>query len=143
MLSEDKVPLRDRRLMVEGVISQEALELVRAGLPTEWPHTARCFLVSYSYADIPLSKRFEFVSSERHPTRAEATLAIVRAVTQQYGKPFDVIPHGWKTICVIDFPQGIPGLVERLPTVGAWGESTEGVRLCDRDALEAILSERT
>lgn len=62
------------------------------------------------------------------------TVAIVLAVTQQFGKPFD-------TICVVDFPHGLPEPIARLPVSTTWGESKERVGLCTRDTMEAILSE--
>jgi hypothetical protein len=141
VLNEDSVPIEDRRLVVEGVASTNTLERVRAGLPTMWPRTARCLLLSYSYADLPVGKTFEFVFPDRLPREFEETLAIVQAVTQQFGESFDSIPHGWKTICVVDFPQGVPRLIERLPAVEAWGESQETLALCGRDTIEALLSE--
>lgn len=139
MLNEDRVPIKDRRLIVEGVASKNVLERARVGLPAAWPRTARCLLLSYSYADLPLGKTFQFVFRDRHPTEFEETLALLQAVTQQFGEPFDSIPHGWKTICVVDFPQGVPRLIERLPVVEAWGESREPVALCGRDTIEALL----
>jgi len=141
VLNEENVPIRDRCLVVEGVASSKTLERVRAGLPAVLPLTARCLLLSYSYADLPLGKTFQCVFPGREPTKFEGTLAVIHAVTQQFGEPFDSIPHGWKTVCVVDFPRGVPWLIERLPIVGAWGESQEAVALCGRDAIEALLSD--
>jgi len=141
VLNEDNVPIKDRRLVVEGMASSQTLERVRAGLPAVLPQTVRCLLVSYSYADLPLGKSFQFVLPSRTPTEFARTLAVIHAVTQQLGKPFDSIPHGWKTICAVDFPHGVPDLIERLPIVGTWGESQDAVALCCQDTIDALLSD--
>jgi len=139
MLEEEKVPLVDRRLLLEGSVSSRALALVHAGLPEEWSESARCLFATYAYADLPLGKRFEFAFPNGDPEAAEPTSATVLAVTQQFAKPFDSIPHGWKTICLIDFPNGIPGVIERLPAIESWGQSRALAGLCTRETLDAIL----
>ena len=138
MPSEEKVPLRERALILQGFVSDSSLALIRSGLPAQWPQTARCLFVSYAYADLPLGKRFDFVFPWGAPGRAETTDAIIHAATQQFGKPFDEIPSGWKSICVIDFPRGVPPLVERLPVASSWGDLTTSVSLCEFAALQAL-----
>ena len=139
MLDEEKVPTGDRRLLIEGTVSPKALTLVRAGLPGEWSDTTRCLFATYAYADLPLGKQFEFAVPVGDPSAAEPTTAIVQAVTQEFGKAFDSIPHGWKTICLIDFPNGIPRAIQRLPTIDAWGQSQVFVGLCSRETMDEML----
>jgi hypothetical protein len=119
--------------------------------------TSRICFVSYSYADLPLPKEFDtlfrFNRDETIVRREEeidiifqpyhlstATFARIRivAVTQQFAEVWQEVPDGWKTVCVIDFPDGAPALIDALPTVDAWGVSREVVALCSRETLEAI-----
>ncbi len=139
MLAEEDVPASDQRLLIEGRVSARTLAAVREGLPRVWPSTARCLFVSYAYADLPLGKRFDVVFPHGHPERAEATVTTMVAVTQQFAKPFDAVPHGWKTICLMDFPEGEPAVMAGLPTVDAWGESKTCICLCTREAARALL----
>jgi hypothetical protein len=139
MREEANVPIAERWLLLEGAASPKALEAVRAGLPESWPDTVRCIFVSYAFADLPLGKRFDFVFPRGKPAAREPTIAIIHAVTQQFAKPFDEIPHGWKTICLIDFPGGPPRLIEQLRTADSWFETNEPVGLCGRETMEARL----
>jgi len=139
VLAEENVPMGDRQLLLEGSVSATALALVRAGLPDTWSGTARCLFATYAYADLPLGKRFDFAFPSGDPHAAEPTTAIVQAVTQQFGKPFDSIPHGWKTICLIDFGNSLPRAIENLPTLDSWGQSSQRVALCTRETMDAIL----
>jgi hypothetical protein len=46
-----------------------------------------------------------------------------RAATQQFLKPFDELPHGWKTICFLESPEGVPNLIANLPMAESWYET--------------------
>jgi hypothetical protein len=138
MLTEEDVPASGRQLLIEGRVSAKTLAAIRAGLPLAWPSTARCLFASYAYADLPLGKRFDAIFPCEHPENAEPTVAMIVGVTQQFGKPFEGVPHGWKTICLLDFPEGEPAVVADLPTVDAWGESKACVSLCTRETLDSI-----
>ncbi|MCC5475541.1 hypothetical protein [Streptomyces barringtoniae] len=45
---------------------------------------------------------------------------MVVAVTQQFGKPFDGIPRGWKTLALLRFEPEVPALISDLPTASGW-----------------------
>jgi hypothetical protein len=137
---EDKVPLDQRRLWLEGFV--RTAERVARGLPDRWPETARCVFVSYAYADVPVGKLFEVAFPAQRPHEAERTKAVIHAVTQEFGQSLTYIPSGWKTICVIDFPAGVPRLVERLPVVEGWGRNEDHVALCEQEVLTALLSRK-
>jgi hypothetical protein len=62
----------------------------------------------------------------------------VIAITQQYAKPFDEVPHGWKTICLVKFEEGIPDIITSLPVVNGWYENRYTVSLCDTDVWRLI-----
>ncbi len=141
MLAEDQVPLADRCLLLEGQLSPTAFALARFGLPGTWPATAHCFWVSYPFADLALGTSFDVVFPRDAPDRAESTHAVLHAVTQQFGKPFDTLPHGWKTICVIGFPAGVPAMVDKLPHRETWSLHGQ-LALCRRPTLDAIRANR-
>src|SRR4051812_42704991 len=48
MLAEDKVPVDERFLVLEGAASKAAIGAVANGLPPSWPPTARCFFVGFT-----------------------------------------------------------------------------------------------
>jgi len=51
------------------------------------------------------------------------------------------VPHGWKTICLLDFPTGLPSLVERLPVIEDWYGSLPDreVVLCSNETWAALV----
>jgi len=55
-----------------------------------------------------------------HPARCTIT-----AVTQQWGRVFDDVPHGWKMICLRAFPDGVPDLTRALPTIASWDDADQ------------------
>ncbi len=59
----------------------------------------------------------------------------------EFGQPFDLVPHGWKTICLLDFPTGLPSLVERLPVIEDWYGSLPDreVVLCSNETWAALV----
>lgn len=161
MRSEDVVPLYQRYLSVEGHLSSRAKRLVHEGLPRQLPRNSRvCFLAS-AYADLPLPKEFDTVFSYhreetvvRHADELELVFRLkhlatavftgvrIVAVTQQLSEALQEIPDGCKTIGVLEFPEGVPLMIDELPTVNAWGESPASVALCSRETLQAIQQRR-
>ncbi len=118
------------RLRLEGLLSVTSLAAVRAGLPIAWPDTARVLFATFADEDVPVGARFDRVLREGHGDAAEATPATLIAVTQQWARPFEVVPRGWKSICLVDFPAGVPAMIAHLPTVDAWHEAPSSLALC-------------
>ena len=137
MPSEAQTPVEARVLRVQGLVSPSTLQLVRKGLPKRWPSSARCVFVSYAHADMPVGKLFDAVTASDALQGAEATTARILAVTQQFGVALDVVPQGWKTICVIDFPAGVPACVAQLPVLDAW-DLIGRVFLATRETVDAL-----
>jgi hypothetical protein len=135
---EDKTPLEQRYLWFEGKVDPKSLALVRAGLPERIPSQAVILFVGFSYADIPLGKCFEIIFPKGRAEAGIRNRSCISAVTQQWGKPFDVIPNGWKTICVVEFPDGVPQMIEDLPTVEAWYCNRDWVCICDEPTWSAL-----
>lgn len=157
MRSEDAVPLYHRYLSVEGHLSSRTKRLIRQGLPESLPLNSRVCFLAYAYADIPLPKEFDHVfrysldeTTVRHADELEllfrpkhlatALAARVRilAVTQQSGEALPDLPDGEKTIALLEFPDGVPHMIDELPTVNEWGESRTAVALCSQETLNEI-----
>jgi hypothetical protein len=81
--------------------------------------TAPVYLaVSFGYADIPLGKAFSAVCDKSDVTLGAATQCILRAVINEWMPiAMDGVPHGHRSVCLFDFPQGVPELITRLPEV--------------------------
>ena len=139
MQSEEQTPIEQRYLRLEGLVSESVLVSVVNGLPKDAPANSRVCFVGFSYADLSLPKEFDLIFDLSLPENALPAASRVIAATQQYGKPFAEIPHGWKTICVIEFPGGVPALIERLPVVDAWYESSVALGLCTSSAYASIV----
>ena len=138
MLSEDAAPLNQRFLVASGIASAKVLAAVRTGLLIAPSPNGRILLFGFAYADLALRKAFAFVFPRDRPQDAVATEAVIAAVTQQWGKPFDELPHGWKTISLVEFPRGVPAVVDALPVVDGWDDSGVEVCFANRDALTAL-----
>jgi hypothetical protein len=157
MRSEDAVPIYHRYLSVEGHLSSRTRRLIRQGLPETLPLNSRVCFLAYAYADITLPKEFDRVfrysldeTAVRHTDEIEilfrpkhlATAMSLRvriiAVTQQSGEVLEDLPDGEKTIALLEFPDGVPPMIDELPTVHEWGESRAAVALCSQETLDEI-----
>ena len=142
-LAEKRVPLEDRVLVADGQLADHVLEKLRSGLPATWPVTTRCLLLRYAYADLPLGKRFDVVFPRSAPEQVVRAPSVIVAVTQQFGKPFDSIPHGWNTVTLVDFPSGVPPLIDRMPRVDQFAQSPLCVGLATEETWQAIIKSPT
>ena len=138
MLSEGEVQIEQRYLAIEGKVSKDIIESVKSGLPYQKPDNSEILFVSYSYADIPLGKNFDRVFIIGDTQCNILSKSKIAAVTQQFGKPFGNIPHGWKTICVIEFKEGVPELIKNLPYVKTWDDSKIRIVICSEETWQAM-----
>jgi hypothetical protein len=138
MRSEEQTPVDQRFLWLEGFVAPSTLDIIKEGLGTNVASgTVVCF-VGFSYADLAIPKQYDVVFNVDDPSQCCETETRIIRVTQQLGKPFDEIPHGWKTICVVEFPSGMPSLVAKMPTVDSWYKSEVRVGLCEKHVWEAV-----
>jgi RimJ/RimL family protein N-acetyltransferase len=136
-LKESAVPLSWRILYLEGALDAEAFALASKGLPSD-AVAAECFWASFAYADLPVPHVFDIVFKHDEPRQMERLPLTVRAVTQQWAKPFSEIPHGWKTILWLGSTQRSP-LVRALPLLREWDFT---VRIClTKEATWAALTD--
>lgn len=133
MQSEANTPIEERYLWLEGRASPASMELIKPGLPSTAPPNTEVVFVGFAYADLPFTKRFDVVFPKDRPQDGVRCGCRVVAATQQFSKPLPQIPHGWKTICMVHFSDGIPQLVRRLPVVDAWHQNNECVCICDEE----------
>lgn len=134
MTAEEAVPVEQRFMTIACRASASLLTRVRPYLPETIPPTARVVLTGPSYADIPLGKRFELVMPEKQPQHAERTTAVLMAAAQTFGR-MPAVASGWNHICVIDFPDGVPSLVDEL------GDTTQDAKwlwLCAAETHAAL-----
>ncbi|MGV3622986.1 MAG: aminotransferase class I/II-fold pyridoxal phosphate-dependent enzyme [Archangium sp.] len=133
--AENAIPSSQRVVEISALASTSLRLKVSPYLPANLPPTARVVLTGPLYADIPLGKRFDFAMPTKQPDVAERTNAVLLAAVQPFGR-MPQVASGWNHICVIDFPEGVPGIVETLSEADAHSEPR--VWLCARDTLEAI-----
>lgn len=140
MRTESSVQVEERFLWFEGKVSPEAMGHVRAGLPTVWPPHTEVLFVGFAYADLPLDKRFDAVFPRDRPREGVQCECRIIAATHQWGKPLLEIPHGWKTICVVEFPNGTPELIRQLPVVNGWHQNGDWVCVTNDATWEKLKS---
>jgi hypothetical protein len=156
-VEEESVRLDRRYLWLEGRLLPRLEAKIRRGLPVEWPSSSRICLVGYVYATLPLPKDFDTMFAvnlheckhdfERdclsfrlhHLANAVAVHSRILAATHQFNIPDKEMAGGWKTVCLIDFPAGVPQMIEELPEVEGWGESRQWVCLCDYPTWAALV----
>ncbi len=158
MRFEEDVPLEERYLLLEGHLSAKTRQTVRKGFRRDLAPTSRVCFVSAAYTDLPLPKEFDTVfavgpkgagagHADRSQPRFHAKhlaaavnthVSIVEALDTS-NETLRQIPDGGMTICVLEFPDGVPYMIDDLPTVKDWGESPECVVLCSRETLQAMM----
>lgn len=112
---------------------KHALSLIDSNLPpTSFP-----FVVLFSYADIPANTTWNIAFDPTRPSSIEATNAVFRfgVFWQRIAQPS--LEHGHHQIAVIDFPDGIPKLLQSLP-IDANRQTYDYIGLCDAEDLRAI-----
>ncbi len=112
-----------RSLAIQGRLMRSAFVSVRAGLPRELETRDVPLFASFAGTDFHVGREFDALLPAGAEAGAVFERAILVGVTQQYAKSWDHAPRGWKTVCVLRFPGGIPPLVDSLPELGGWSSS--------------------
>jgi hypothetical protein len=143
---EDRVPPIDRVLALRGLLGERAIKAIRQNmraalrsaeptLPEEERQILRGMVeeflaleqmkspiyaaASFGYADIPLGKSFSAVFRKSNPAEGALSQCVLRAVINEWMPiAMDGIPKAHRSVCVFEFPQGVPALIKRLPNVG-------------------------
>ena len=143
MQTEDTVDVNKRYLVLEGRASPQVERQIRTGLPHNRPSPSRVCFVSFAYADLPLPKEFDTLFWGDRLESVIFTRSRIVGVTQQFAKPFDSIPHGWKTICLIHFPEGVPEIIDDLPVVQGWYQSNRQAWMCNHNTWVSMLEKQS
>jgi len=137
MWTEDRTPLEQRYLWFEGKVSKK-VKLTESGLRDYDLPNAEILFVGYAYTDLPLGKKFQVAFPKGNPEAGILCESEIIAVTQQFDEPLKVVPHGWKTICLVQFPYGVPDMISNLPAMDSWFANRDYVCVCDEETWEAI-----
>ena len=124
-------------VIILGKVSVEVLKNVASGFGNKSPRDY--FFVSYSEIDIPLEAKFTRVFC-KNIENVFTINSVLTGATQQYGKPFDLIPHGWKTICKFSFSGELPRLISDLPVIDDWADYQYGLEvvMCTEPFIEEL-----
>ena len=109
------------QVKVNGIISETSKKLIDKGFTETRDefHTINLFC-SYSELKIPIGATFNCFEKNNKQTILEKD-AVLLAVTQQFGKPFEFIPEGWKTISKFEFSEkDVYNLKNELPILDSW-----------------------
>jgi hypothetical protein len=108
------------RVRIPGIVSESTKKLIDKGFSRHGDENLTLDLFcSFSEFEIPIGTTFNYF--EKDNTLIPLDHAMLIAVTQQLGKPFDVIPMGWKTISKFEFSEkDINVLKNELPIIDSW-----------------------
>ncbi|MEU6063665.1 MULTISPECIES: hypothetical protein [Streptomyces] len=135
MRTEEDTPPAERILLVESRADDRALAALGHELPERSANEEALFL-SYNYADVPVGRRYDCCFRRADESDVAWVTVTVVAVTQQFGRVFDEIPHGWKTLTLLRFDPEIPALIRDLPAASAWFEQRVSLYISDQETWQ-------
>lgn len=110
------------KLIIAGIVSEPCLNVAKMGLQRSFdPQFCLCLFCVFSDYEVPIGTEFDAIinsqTKEKYPVKAKLI-----DVTQQWAKPFDCIPRGYKTISRFSFTSvtDVNWLKNEIPTVNNW-----------------------
>jgi len=111
------------KLNVRGIMQEKLTETYANVLKYDQNKNEAILFCDYSDFDIPVEFNFSQVNVIKSQISIR-TIMKLRAVTQEHGQPFDMIPMGHKTICNFVFlKKDLETLMKLLPIVSDWYDS--------------------
>lgn len=111
----------------------DPLQLIEPNLPP----TSFAFVVLSSYADIPADTKWNIAFDPTKPSSIEPTTAVLQFGVLWQRMALPSLEHGHHQVAVIDFPDGVPTLLQSLP-IDANRQTYDYIGLCDATDLRAI-----
>jgi hypothetical protein len=111
-----------RSLCVTGRLGAGAVERARRCLAPGQPAANEvCLAVSLAGAEHHLGAEFDVIVPVAG-ARESGTRAVLVGVTLEWGKArSESVPRGHRSLCVLQFPGGVPEEIRALPEVEDWG----------------------
>lgn len=129
-MNESEISPELRFLTIQGIARPSAVEIIGSILDDlASPNTVCCFL-TFAYADIPFGETYDVLFRRIRRHDFVETRCVLKSATNQFGDHLSCLPYGWKTICVLEFLNGVPKLIKTLPAIADWYESSEDSHLC-------------
>ena len=73
---------------------------------------------NFSEADIPKGSKLSSIElGDGEKIHCDGILSYI---TQQFAKPFEVVPLGWKTLVGVKFSTEVPMSLKTLPSLDSW-----------------------
>ena len=168
-MSDYIVPLRHRYLFLEGRIDLKLVKRIANRIPCLNPETSRYFYVDYAFDSLPIPTEFNTMFSvylpeciyppyldtgndddyvapdclsfrEHHlATVSKTRIVVLSVITMPYCWPDQYLASGWKSICLIDFPLGVPEMIDDLEYIETWGHYEKAVCICNYNTWEAMV----
>lgn len=116
-MPEMHIDLTERYLYIVSRLSKAATQMMMQSIPhlqELLDENNRLYFIGYSYADIPLPKQYEVLFELKNPFDHIIT-PIHLIFTHDGRREVFHIPYGYGTIAILQFPQGIPEMINNLP----------------------------
>ena len=109
------------RLRINGIIDSNVLKQVTSVVKYDANNLSEIIVFcAYSDFDIPQGHKFSQILNVNNEILYSANF-ILEGITQEFFKPFDHIPRGFKTICKFKFiDSAVPMAVKSLPIIRNW-----------------------
>ncbi len=158
MLNEKECPREDRLLAIhclfpfEQLPKREAIEKMvkgKKGINIEviqnylnWKPKDNQLIVytGYGYCDLTVPKNYNYLINVQHLNKSKPVNSEVVFAIWNGWLPLETVEHGHKTICVIEFQDGIPDELTGLTEFDKWSKSTTNLDfgLCNEKDAELI-----
>jgi len=116
------------RLITQGIVSGAVIRELKNSFPKKENSSNTIVLFcAFSECDIPVGSVFTQIWF-RQEVLYTGTVMLTK-ITQQFDRPVDAIPTGWRTVCSFTFEGPVPDVLYKyLPVVQSWSEGLgEGV----------------
>lgn len=167
---EAYVPVAERFLMLEGKLNPAVVEeRIKRQMPAaiakyadrltpDWhqaiaayqqlreSETSIYFAVSFAYAQLPVGKTFAVLFPARRPDLAvHAPVNLVAVIFEWLPLPMPCIEAGHRSICMLDFPAGVPDLIQNFREVETFMQypPDANIWLCSTETWQHLIANQS
>lgn len=105
-------------LKIKGKLSTNTIENFSVLSDLKSREDILFLFVDFASQDIPINSSF-FVIKSSNEKDVRCSSQVVR-ITQQYNRPFDIIPRGWKTIIALKIIGEKPTILKNMNEIEDW-----------------------
>ena len=129
---------RNRKLHILGRVSSLVVKKITEMHQLTLMPGELFLFVGYNFFEYNINDFFDIAINESDQKWKFDYKIKLKKVYDEFGRPHNSIPDGYKTICLFECKPALPAILKKLPVLKTWSFENTGVFLCNHSDINLL-----